>query len=673
MCDARERAKGSSWWAAARAPLFVAALAALPLAARAQDGPEARPAALVNGGLEELDASGKLAGWFVPASLVQAGYRIGPESGDAFAGKGAARIDSREVTAAGSSFGNLLQSFDATPWRGKRVVYRAAVKVAEGADTGRAQLWLRVDLAASGGTPRTGFFDNMQDRPIQSSDWKTYEIVGDVAEDAQSIVLGVLTLGPCVVLVDEATFELAKEGARKTGYGADEDAPRQEFFTAWLWLPVVALVSFALAYLGRGRAGKLAFEFTFAYWVLYTFVSMLQSIVPFVGRSWGAALETGPIDALVRWAAPALLGIEGELVSAINNGSGDSTYSHVQTFLNFALALVLASVWSLVDRRATGHPWLKDLLRSLLRYWLAMFMVTYGLAKLVSIGNQFSETGTWRLTQTYGQSSPMGLLWTFMGSSRVYTNFAGAMELLGGFLLVWRRTVLLGSLVSVGVMLNVMLMNFCYDVPVKLFSLHLVVAALVIALPDAGRLCKLFLGVDCRAAPPLGYPFTSRAGTWIHRALKAGLVVMVLGLPLYEFWRAESSTAGVRPALGEWKLVALEVDGEKVEPEAGEVLTLTLSPQLTPTPNGWMAPCNVTLVGGTGASVGATLTPERVSFEAASGSTSRILSGDSAWSVVDGELRLESAHVHARFAPAVDDYLLMRRGFRWINEHPFNR
>ena len=466
----------------------------------------------------------------------------------------------------------------------------------------------------------------------------------------------------------------AREGGREEDrLRADEDAPRQEFFTAWLWLPVVALGLFGLAYLGRGRVGKFAFEFTFAYWVLYAFLPMLQSFVPFVGRSWGAGFEAGPVDALVRWAAPALLGIEGTLVSAINNGSGDSTYSHVQTFLNFALALVVAVVWSLVDRRATDHPRLKDLLRSLLRYYLASYMAGYGLAKLVSIGNQFSETGTWRLTQTYGQSSPMGLVWTFMGSSRIYTNFAGAMELLGGFLLVWRRTVLLGSLVSAGVMLNVMVMNFCYDVPVKLFSAHLVVAAGVIALPDAGRLSKLFLGVDCCAAPALEYPFTSRAGIWIHRALKAGLVVIVLGLPLYEFWRAESSTAGVRPALGEWKLVALEVDGEKVEPAAGEVKTLTLSPQLTPTPNGWVAPCNVTLVGGTAASASATLTSERVSFEASPGSTSRILSGELAWHIADEELRLESAHVHARFAPAVNDYLLMRRGFRWINEHPFNR
>ena len=57
-----------------------------------------------------------------------------------------------------------MQSIDATPYRGKRLRFRAAVKMAEAGAGGRAQLWFRVDLAAQGGTPRTGFFDNMQDR-----------------------------------------------------------------------------------------------------------------------------------------------------------------------------------------------------------------------------------------------------------------------------------------------------------------------------------------------------------------------------------------------------------------------------------------------------------------------------------------------------------------------------
>ena len=81
------------------------------------------------------------------------------------------------------------------------------------------------------------------------------------------------------------------------------EAPQQPFFTAWLFLPLCALALFACAYLAPGRAGKLALEFTLVYWVLYTLPTMIQTLVPFVGFHLGAALEAGPMDALVRWAA----------------------------------------------------------------------------------------------------------------------------------------------------------------------------------------------------------------------------------------------------------------------------------------------------------------------------------------------------------------------------------
>jgi C-terminal processing protease CtpA/Prc len=93
-------------------------------------------------------------------------------------------------------FGNLMRSFDAAPYRGKRIRFRAAVKVEAPRESaseapsgaGRAQLWLRVDRA--GGT--LGFFDNMDDRPISDAGWRRYEIIGKVAADAEKINLGLM-------------------------------------------------------------------------------------------------------------------------------------------------------------------------------------------------------------------------------------------------------------------------------------------------------------------------------------------------------------------------------------------------------------------------------------------------------------------------------------------------
>lgn len=661
------------WWSIG---LLLLAAPCLSRAAAAQTSP--RPVALVNGDMEEVDERGKLVGWGVPKTLTDAGYSIGPTEEGAFAGRRCARIDSRSASPNGNLFGNLTQAVDATPWRGKRLRFKAEVCVPEGGSAGggdgRAQLWLRVDRPSAGGSPRMGFFDNMQDRPITSAAWASYEIVGDVAEDAQSIVFGCLTLGKCVVLVDDASLEIVGSEVASTS-ARDVEAPPERFFTPWLLLPLVALTLFALSNVSRGRVGGLALAFTIAYWGLYSFEALLSSLVPFVGPRLAEALESGPINALVRWTARSPLGIPGQLVSASGNGSGDTTYSYVESLVMFVIALAIAVPWSLADRRLAERPRLRDLLRSGLRWYLATQMIGYGLAKLSTLTNQFPPPGLYRLAQPYGESSPMGLLWTFMGSSRAYTAFGGAMEFLGGVLLLWRRTALLGACVSVAVMLNVMLMNFCYDVPVKLFSAHLVVAGWCILQPDASRLVRVFLGSGPVAPRMLAPPLGSRASRWIHRGLKTAFVLLVLVLPLYSFWSGERSTASARPALGEWKLATLEIDGKAVTPETGEVQYLTFSPRTTQVANGegWSVPVSATLVGGAEVGASATLTAGHVVFDAVTAAKSALLREPLDWSAAEDELRLERSGLRATLRPAANDYLLVRRGFHWINEHPYNR
>ena len=62
------------------------------------------------------------------------------------------------------------------------------------------------------------------------------------------------------------------------------------------------------------------------------------------------------------------------------------------------------------------------------------------------------------------------------------------MEMAVVMLLCFRRTATLGALLCVPVMLNVMLMNLCFNVVVKLYSTMTVVSALVLVLHDARRL-----------------------------------------------------------------------------------------------------------------------------------------------------------------------------------------
>jgi C-terminal processing protease CtpA/Prc len=198
-----------------RAPLALAAaaVAAALLGSTANptpDGSLAQPAGTGAGERFDFedDVPGSVpAGWFVPPVLKASAAVTSDEPA---AGRRCVRLD---VSGTAESVGNLMRTVDATAWRGKRIRFAASVRT-QGA--GRAQLWLRVDR----GGGATGFFDNMQDRPIRSPRWSEHEIVGDVDADAHSIALGLLILGPGSAWLDSVSIAIVGDA------GAGNVAPR---------------------------------------------------------------------------------------------------------------------------------------------------------------------------------------------------------------------------------------------------------------------------------------------------------------------------------------------------------------------------------------------------------------------------------------------------------------
>ncbi|RPH57361.1 hypothetical protein EHM82_01465, partial [bacterium] len=220
---------------------------------------------------------------------------------------------------------------------------------------------------------------------------------------------------------------------------------------------------------------------------LFQMVPFSASLLPFV------QVVMRPYEAF--WEAAAVrVGrqVFGVTVDLVQNGSGDKTYFYVWAFCNLVVAVLLGLLWTILDRKRSRDPQIAEWFRVYLRLSLALAMIYYGAIKLIP--TQFGGTiGLERLVQPFGSASPMGLLWTFLAASPAYTAFTGAVEMLGGLLLIPRRTTLLGALVSAAATLQVVVLNFCYDVPVKLFSVHLLVMALLLAAPDLRRLAGLFL------------------------------------------------------------------------------------------------------------------------------------------------------------------------------------
>src|SRR4030095_7927752 len=100
---------------------------------------------------------------------------------------------------------------------------------------------------------------------------------------------------------------------------------------------------------------------------------------------------------------------------------------------------------------------------SYVRCLLAATLLSYGWSKLIPL--QFGFIGPDSMVVTYGESSPMGLLWRFMAASAVYQMFSGLAELSAGVLLLVRRTMLPGAILAAAGLAYNRLPHFLLRVP----------------------------------------------------------------------------------------------------------------------------------------------------------------------------------------------------------------
>lgn len=694
---------------------------------------------LRNGGMENSVAEERLEAWQFSS---RSGGQLRLDSEKFYAGKQSAMIDAAADSDSGNYFSNLSQSLNGIPFRGKRVRFRAAVCTSDLNSDAKAQLWFRVDRKSVSGERLTGAFDNMQKRPIRSESWNQHEIVLPVDADADKIFVGVFLTGQGKAWIDDASLEIVDDatlstaeppsnsaGSRTPRQAASpsrfppvlmkafrdaENAPSQPFFTPWLWLVLAALILFGISVIppkptevmidGQpvqknvlGVAAKFALRFSVAYWLLYSFpkpfVSLLSylGMIPFLGTTlltWVSKFlgwYNERVSQLVHWTALNVFGIEGELVPL--NGSGDTTFAYVNLFAWFVLSVLIASLWSILDWRKTDYRMVKDLLRSYLRYVVAFAMLGYGLSKFGWAMNQFPEPGASQLLKNYGDASPMNLVWTFMGASRPYTMFAGLGEIVGALLLIWRRTTTLGAMVVFCVMLNVVMLNMCYDVPVKIYSFHLVCMAVYLMLPDFGRLGNILFWNRSTEKVEYAPPYTGSVSIWIQRTVKAIIILGGFAIPIYSHIHAQteffSAQAELPDFFGIYEVEEYQLNGEPVsESETAQPPWFAVEFNQKPySPNGRMTPTNyfsVILKKGAIAPVTFTIVDEST-LDVSNHTNELVPQGEIQWNPLDDDRMLltgetSSGKIEVKLHRRGKDlFRLTGRGFRWINEVPFNR
>lgn len=411
---------------------------------------------------------------------------------------------------------------------------------------------------------------------------------------------------------------------------------------------------------------KICFRFIFVYVILYCLPFPFYIIpgIEIISEVW-----TEFYHAIVLWFGHTFFNIE---IIIFENGSGDTTYNYLLVLCILILSFTGSLIWSLIDRKKSNYQKLFLWLEIFVRYYLVYFMFVYGFSKIIK--TQFPYPFLSRLQQPYGDSSPMGLAWTFMGYSGTYNYFAGFAEVLAGVLLLFKRTTLLGGIITIAVMSNVAAMNFSFDIPVKLFSLHLMMFGFLLIYKDLKSLFDYFIRNENAIAPKSPSVINSVLLKKIIAALKIILIGWLLYTNIYEnytFQITNGDFAPKPPLYGIYNTENFIRNRDTLEPlTTNEIRWKTL------TLDEWDR-ASVRLMNDTIKKF--TYAVDTISnsiefkdrFDSSKSFTLNYqINGNKFF--YNGIYYSDTINVSAN-KKNPEDFLLMSRGFHWINELPFNR
>ncbi len=506
--------------------------------------------------------------------------------------------DVKEISRTWTSFSQSIEVATDSTRKFKVVAY---AKVETNDEQAWAGIWARVDNKPDQGR---GFFDNMGNRPIKLNEWKAYEVQGVIDDKSAKLNFGAICLyngrfffdkfelyleddngDYQLIEIDNPSFE--KEVSKYTipdwnyGIGREDATVVREFSsmtsedsidgsfsiliegkgisdnmgsiaTVFPNIGIVITLIFVLIVLLSlmtyasstsddkwSSIASIGFRFSFIYFLLII-IFQNNGAYPFFDYLVAKPVEW--MQSFAPWFGENILGVPFR-VNTGPNGSGDTSYDYLVIFIVFAVALLGTIIWSILDRKRNNYTKLYYWLTMAMRYYVGLMLINYGLAKVIQ--TQFPEPSFYRLLQTYGESSPMGLAWTFLGFSEGYNMFMGIAEVLAG-LLLFRRTLTFGAIITLMTTMNVMAVNYFFDVPVKILSTHLVIMTFFLLARDLRKVMQfLVTNNPVNRLKVIVRPKLKKGVDISLKVLKGLVIVYALGYGFYETLEIREEYTGV--------------------------------------------------------------------------------------------------------------------------------
>jgi hypothetical protein len=204
----------------------------------------------------------------------------------------------------------------------------------------------------------------------------------------------------------------------------------------------------------------------------------------------------------------------------------------IASYAGWGIALIIsiigALIWEAIEKpKKSEYHQLYYWLRVLLRFRLAIGLIGYGVIKLFPVQIPYPTLSD--LHTAYGDFLPWKIYYLSTGVATAgYEQTLGAIEILTGLLLYYRRTAVVGAGIAIALLTNIVLANFAYQLGDHIYSLYLLIMALFILAYDAPRLYDLLVKERLAIADHFKPIFNYKHAGRIRVGLKALFLVFVL-------------------------------------------------------------------------------------------------------------------------------------------------
>jgi hypothetical protein len=195
--------------------------------------------------------------------------------------------------------------------------------------------------------------------------------------------------------------------------------------------------------------------------------------------------------------------------------------------LSIITALIFPFVWQFLEnKQKIDSIKTYGFIYTLIRFTIAFNLMSFGWKKV--FGLQFvvpNEIASKPMNQQSGE----WLTWYYFGHSATFGLITAAIQIIGSYLLLFRKTILLAAIILFSFMLNLALINIFYgmNAGALLQSVVITIGILFLILLDYQRLMLFFLKTKSN------FPSISSANIFTKNIIRFSLIILSLLFTLY--------------------------------------------------------------------------------------------------------------------------------------------